>query len=1682
MGRHLRLLLRQTITLTATLTLVIALLVWATPPPRAEASVSTGGAFGSAVPCLTSTDQFAITRYDNTVFGATTPASYPALQTVVGGAGNTQAFLNSIGAVYGLAYDDGAASGRERLFVGAYTKRLVAYGSQGPGGIYMFERSGASWALTGAFSVSGAVGVTHSGAGNAPVDQGALAGVGTTALGGMVISPDGTALYVVNVGAKQIVRFSLPSSGLPTIVATFPVNLSSISFDPTVQNDLTPFALAWYNYPLSNGQPLLLVGVTDTARRGVTVSGGVEETPRMAGANFVVSPRAYVLMFNPVVQSWYGQFAALDLGNDPAFANRHAGSNFANWSWTNTQTPYVVRGWNPWRNQLKNIAGNGYDMHYPQPLLTTIEFVRDTAPTAGQPEPRSLLLLGLRDRTGDMAFNGGLAVPAGERIAIAQGDTVVLRWNGGGYTTVAGDYYDDNTLSVPGSTPNAHIENHQGALARLPGLGTSVGSAGDTLVATTLGGQSSHGLRTWANNAGVGGAGAYANLISTADHAATKASNLGDVEVLCSYALVGGRVWNDGQADGIQNGADAGLAGVTLEVFTGDPLTAPALATATTDAQGRYLFALPPNRNLSLRLSAASRTALGSQGYRFTQVNAAGSSETTDSDVAPFWGYMEFNRSGPPGTTGVAITAPWRTSDGRSYDLGLTKVSATGQIGDRVWRDSNGNGVQEAGEPGVAGVTVRLEGVATAATLGGPINRSTTTDANGTYAFTALPAGRYRVNFSLPPGQQATRKDQGGNDALDSDADAASGYATSFFDLADGQIQPQWDFGLTGGDVAITKTGPATAAADLSFTYTLVARNLTGNAANTVIVADTLPAKLTFVSANPAPTSRVGQTLTWNLGVLAGNASRSINVTVQPLSTSITPPATTTLVQNCASITSAEPDSNLANNSACANTTLQRITDVTISKTGPLTAVANQSFSYALTVRNQTASLALAVVVSDPLPAGLVYVSASPAPTSVAGQTLSWSLGTLAGNANRTITVNVRAPVTFTPPTAVTQRLTNCASVTTATTDSNLTNNSACATTDFQRPEVSLVKSAPATALVGDELTYTLVYANRGSLAASNVTLSDNLPAGLRVVRFTANPLGCTSTATTVNCVSANLAAGASGTISFVARTDVATVGTSIVNVATLSTTTVGDDPQDNSSSATTLIQFPNPGVTLGITPNPLPVGEPGSLTATYRNPGTGVARTAVLTITYDPGATLGALPAGCTANAAARRVICTLGDLAAGATGSVGLPLRLPATPIDGSTFVANAFAATAQISSATPERAADQADNTANVTTDVVRPNVYVTATGPDAAARLTWGSGFVYTVGYGNLYRAVPRLTRAAATSVLTVTLPTDVALLTASVPPTRISGQTLVWDLGTLNPAAAGSLRLAVRTNVPAGTLLTMATRISTVTPGDDPSDNAATVATTIVAPPVVVPTPTTGSLRLAIHSDLDPNHGGASETDGVYLTPLGATGFTWPTGEVLDFAPRLASYSLAAPSWPLEYRARVTGWSVTSFTVNGRTVAPTAADSRSVAGCRGAGHAPSAGSLLTGCVSSYMGAYPNGRALDAFLPTVTALRELDMATQGHVYWTQPPAPPMRPDVYLFTLDPLAAPQITVAVEVEVWALNVCPDFLLNPLGACGTPIELPQPPRTRQPLAQTYTVTLVVPRSVVGPGGVVPGGR
>ncbi len=77
---------------------------------------------------------------------------------------------------------------------------------------------------------------------------------------------------------------------------------------------------------------------------------------------------------------------------------------------------------------------------------------------------------------------------------------------------------------------------------------------------------------------------------------------------------------------------------------------------------------------------------------------------------------------------------------------------AGGRIGDTVYRDWNGNGVQDAGEEGMPGVTVTLTYYGANGVPGGgdDVITTKTTDANGYYLFTGLLGGNYQVSVPTP--------------------------------------------------------------------------------------------------------------------------------------------------------------------------------------------------------------------------------------------------------------------------------------------------------------------------------------------------------------------------------------------------------------------------------------------------------------------------------------------------------------------------------------------------------------------------------------------------------------------------------------------------------------------------------------------------------------------------------------------------------------------------------------------------------------------------------------------------------------------------------------------------------------------------------------------------------------------
>ena len=113
---------------------------------------------------------------------------------------------------------------------------------------------------------------------------------------------------------------------------------------------------------------------------------------------------------------------------------------------------------------------------------------------------------------------------------------------------------------------------------------------------------------------------------------------------------------------------------------------------------------------------------------------------------------------------------------------------STASLGDKVFLDSNANGLQDSGEAGLAGVTVDLLAGATVAD-------SSVTDANGNYLFSGLTPGDYQVQFFAPTGFAFTNANVGGDDAIDSDAEPTTGI-TQTVSLAAGENNLSLDAGL----------------------------------------------------------------------------------------------------------------------------------------------------------------------------------------------------------------------------------------------------------------------------------------------------------------------------------------------------------------------------------------------------------------------------------------------------------------------------------------------------------------------------------------------------------------------------------------------------------------------------------------------------------------------------------------------------------------------------------------------------------------------------------------------------------------------------------------------------------------------------------------------------------------------
>ncbi|WP_157749613.1 SdrD B-like domain-containing protein [Jatrophihabitans sp. GAS493] len=271
------------------------------------------------------------------------------------------------------------------------------------------------------------------------------------------------------------------------------------------------------------------------------------------------------------------------------------------------------------------------------------------------------------------------------------------------------------------------------------------------------------------------------------------ASNPGKVSV-------GDYVWFDSNHNGIQDTDEPGIPGVTLTLTdaAGQPVTdikGQPVGPQVTDSTGKYLFSdLPPGQYVvtidKTSLPTGDVATLADQG----------SDRTVDSD-----------------TDSAKSSVLSGGENDLSLDFGFVSPVS---VGDYVWIDKNHNGIQDAGEKGLPGVTLTLTdsaGQPVTDLTGAPV-APTETDADGKYGFSNLPPGTYTVSVlssTVPDEYQTTVTGAGTRET-----DSSDGSATSLA-LAGGDSDLSLDFGffLTEFGVdAVALTPPSSGTDDLAFT------------------------------------------------------------------------------------------------------------------------------------------------------------------------------------------------------------------------------------------------------------------------------------------------------------------------------------------------------------------------------------------------------------------------------------------------------------------------------------------------------------------------------------------------------------------------------------------------------------------------------------------------------------------------------------------------------------------------------------------------------------------------------------------------------------------------------------------------------------------------------------------------
>jgi uncharacterized repeat protein (TIGR01451 family) len=313
---------------------------------------------------------------------------------------------------------------------------------------------------------------------------------------------------------------------------------------------------------------------------------------------------------------------------------------------------------------------------------------------------------------------------------------------------------------------------------------------------------------------------------------------------------ISGMVFLDQNNNGTQNGSDAGIAGVTIDLLNGSGAV---VATATTDASGNYIFSGLQPGTYSVREP--------------TQPSGTANGITTPGAVP---------NSGTPGTATGVLVLPSRISslvlppNTASTGNNFAEIPNTRTLSGRVFLDYNNNGTLNGPDHGIGGQTINLTGTDINGNAVTPM--TTTTADDGSYSFTGLPEGTYTVTQPNQPTGTTSGITSAGSTGGSATAPTVTPSVISSISLVGtNTVSAENNFAEIPGaspDLTVTKTNTPSSFGAGSSTgyYTITVSNHgTVDTSGTVTVVDTLPAGIT-AAATPTGSgwtcTVAGQTVT----------------------------------------------------------------------------------------------------------------------------------------------------------------------------------------------------------------------------------------------------------------------------------------------------------------------------------------------------------------------------------------------------------------------------------------------------------------------------------------------------------------------------------------------------------------------------------------------------------------------------------------------------------------------------------------------------------------------------------------------------------------------------------------------------------------------------------------------------